>query len=207
MKITFIFLISIISLSSLFSQDKKKKFYNEDIQEITEKEFYNQNNNRVNLPLYFESDSIISGVLIKRENKGKLTSKKYAETLKNISPNKKLKNDFIIIIYYPGKDKCNGREIVSTWNIFDKDYEKKLKKNNSVDLFWIYKNDENLKFYHPDDVLWQKDKNEFIEKLFFELHYPCFSAVVIDKQGNYISYFGEFGKHNIWEIVKKLKKA
>lgn len=30
------------------------------------------------------------------------------------------------------------------------------------------------------------------------------SAVVIDKNGKYISYFGELGKSTIWEITTEL---
>ena len=72
MKLKFIFIISIFSLGPLLSQVNKTIFYNENIQEISEKQFYKKKNNKTNLALYFESDSIISSVLVKRKNKGKI---------------------------------------------------------------------------------------------------------------------------------------
>ena len=113
-------------------------------------------------------------------------------------------NKITVIVYYPGKDDCNETEINSTWSIFDKDYLKKLNKICDYNHFWVYKDDENLKYYHPEEVKWEKDNNQFIEKTFFEFHYPCFSAVIIDENGKFISYFGEFGKSTIWELTTEL---
>ncbi|MEJ7694665.1 hypothetical protein, partial [Daejeonella sp.] len=116
---------------------------------------------------------------------------------------KSTSNELIVLIYYPGKDPCNGLERNSTWNIFDGEYQRKLKKISTYDHFWVYKNDENLKYYHPRRVNWQSDKNQLVEKLFFRYHYPCFSFVVLNKKGKYLSYFGEFGKNTVWELSKE----
>jgi hypothetical protein len=195
-------LLFIINLS--FSQEKKKIFYNDNFEEVTESNFYKQKNYERNLDLYFENDTLITSLLIKRKNYGQLNDSIFKKFQKNLLPNKELIYEIIVIIYYPGKDNCNRVDRSSRWNIFDNDYLKKLNKITKFNHFWIYKDDENLKYYHPRQVKWEKDNNQFIEKTFFELHYPCFSAVVIDKSGKYISYFGEFGKSTIWELTTEL---
>ncbi len=45
-----------------------------------------------------------------------------------------------------------------------------------------------------------------IERLFFKYHYPCSSFVVISKNGDYISYFGEFGMKPVWEATQQMNK-
>src|SRR5690554_7472784 len=42
---------------------------------------------------------------------------------------------------------------------------------------------------------------------FFEYHYPCHSFVVISKDGNYISYFGEFMKEYVWEATQLMSRS
>lgn len=189
-----------------FSQEKKLFFYNENIEEITKDEFYKQRNYQKNLDLYFENDTLINCVLIQRKNYGQLSEEDFKKLKNSLSSNTNLDGELIVIVYYPGKDRCNGMERISTWNIFDNDYLRKLRKINSYNHFWIYKNDENLKYYHPRKVKWTKDIDQIVEKLFFKFHFPCFSSVVIDKRGNYISYYGEFGKQEIWEMSSELSK-
>ncbi|OAB27383.1 hypothetical protein SAMN05444395_1159 [Flavobacterium fryxellicola] len=197
-----ILLISIINLGS--SQVKKRLFYNENKVEITELNFYKQKNPQKNLGLYFENDTIALSLLIKRKNDGQLNDSIFKNLKKSLSADVKLTNELMVMVYHPGKDQCNSTEIISEWNIFDADYLKKLKRIGTYNHFWIYKDDENLKYYHPTQVKWEQDNNQLIEKLFFKNHYPCFSAVVIDKKGKYSTYFGEFGKTEIWELAKEL---
>lgn len=195
-------LISIVNFS--FSQVQKKVFYNENLEEISESNFYKQLNFQKNLDLHFENDTLKTSLLITRKNYGQLNDSIFNNLKKSLSSDKELSNDLIVIVYYPGKDRCNGTEKRSTWNIFDNDYLKKLNKIGSYSHFWIYKDDENLQYYHPKQVKWENDKNQLVENLFFKLHYPCSSAVIIDKNGKYISYYGEFGKSTIWELSKEL---
>lgn len=206
MKKYFLSLLLIFSVNLTFSQVKKKIFYDENREEITKESFYKQKDYAENLDLYFENDTIITSLLVKRKNNGKLNDSVFKDLKKNLSLDPKIINEIIVIVYYPGKDNCNGMERNSTWNIFDNDYLKKLSKISKYKHFWIYKNEENLNYYHPKQVKWEKDINQFTEKTFFEYHYPCFSAVIIDENGKYISYFGEFGKSTIWELSTELLK-
>jgi len=204
MKKYFISLLLVSAVNLAYSQVKNKIFYNENLEEITESSFHKQKNFEKNLDIYFENDTIMISFLIKRKNHGKLDDSNFKKLKKNLSPDKELINKITVIVYYPGKDDCNETERNSTWSIFDKDYLKKLNKICDYNHFWVYKDDENLKYYHPKEVKWEKDNNQFIEKTFFEFHYPCFSAVIIDENGKFISYFGEFGKSKIWELTTEL---
>lgn len=95
-------------------------------------------------------------------------------------------------------------ERVSTWNVFDHDFIPQLNSIARIKPFWVYKNDENLKYFHPKEVKWRLDEEQLIEKTFFIKPYPCFSFVAIDKTGRYISIFGEFGKQQVWKVCEEL---
>lgn len=158
----------------------------------------------------FKNKIIITFVLLfglkiyAQKNYGKLSEVEFKELKKSLSPTNTFENNLTIIIYYPGRDRCNQTKEKVGWNVFDRDYEKKLSKINSYQHFWIYKEYGDLKYYYPKKVYWQSDKDNMVEKLFFKTHYPCFSNVVIDQFGNYITRFGEFGKTTVWENSKEL---
>lgn len=201
-----IFTLILINFQTVFSQSKAMKFYDVNFQNISEKEFKNlskQKNYRIN---QYDLEDQIANILYQPKTKGKLTREQFDMLKDHVDKLNPLRDGYIIIIYYPGKDRCNGREGNSTWNIFDRDYQKEINKLIVTNQYWIYKNDENLKYYYPKKINWKKDENQFIENLFFKMHYPCFSSVVIDQEGNFISNLGEFGKQSIIEDIKALKK-
>lgn len=207
MKRTLIITFSLILFNTtLYSQSKVKKYYNSNFDSISEKEFNNflLKDNYVYISFELEDQSAF--VLYQSKKRGKLTVEELEILNRSLINKGQINNNVTIIIFYPGKDYCNGMERISTWNIFDRDYLKKVNKINSINNFWIYKSDENLKYYHPQKVNWKKDDDQIIEKLFFIMHYPCFSSAVIDKEGNYILNLGEFGKQHIWDDVKELTR-
>ncbi|KAB1230175.1 hypothetical protein [Chryseobacterium viscerum] len=200
-----LFTFLLISFQALNAQSKVENFYNYDFQKISKEEFdkissqigysYNQ----------FETEDQIANILYQPRTKGKLKPEEYDSlkiALNKIAP---LKNEFIIIIYYPGIDKCNKENAKSGWNIFDKDFKEEVNRLSINNIFWVYKKNEDLKYYYPRTSKWQKDENALIEKLFFKMHYPCFSSTTIDKNGNYISNLGEFGKQHVIQNIKELK--
>ena len=199
----YLFAILLTYYYSSFSQVKKVVYYNENQKEISETDFFKQKNNQRNLDIYFENDSLVSSFLVTRKNHGQLNDIELKSLNDYLYHNSEATNELTILVYYPGKDRCNGMERISTWNIFDGDYLRKLKKINSYDHFWIYKSDENLKYYHPKQVKGQSDQNQLVEKMFFKFHYPCFSFVILNKKGKYLSYFGEFSKNTVWELSKE----
>jgi hypothetical protein len=204
-KTALIALLLILFNSILYSQNKLNKYYNTNFENISEKEFNDFLLNDSYRYNSFELEDQFAFILYQRKTKGKLSTEELEKLNKSLLNKGNLNNNITIIIFYPGKDNCNGMERISTWNVFDNDYLKQAKKN-SFNNFWIYKSDENLKYYHPKKVDWKKDDDQIIEKLFFKMHYPCSSSAVIDKDGNYILNLGEFGKQHIWEDVRELTK-
>lgn len=202
----YLIIICILISSNLFSQGKKVTFLNEYNQEIDKNVFLKGKSSAEYLDLYFENDTSIQGLLVRRRQIGKLNENQFKDLKENLSINDNRDDELIVIIYYPGKDRCNGMEEDSTWNIFDRSYLRKLKRIGNINHHWIYKDDDNLKYYYPKEIAWKKDSHQFIEKMFFKSHYPCFSCVVLDSKGNYIAYYGEFGKQIVWEIAKELKE-
>ena len=201
--ITFLFLIN---SQILFSQSKAENYYNINFEKISKEEFEKTSKQKEYRYNQFDLEDQIANILYQPKTKGRLTAEEFSLVKNQLNKINSLKNGYIIIIYYPGKDKCNGMERNSTWNIFDRDYAKEINKLAENNQFWIYKNDEKLKYYYPEIINWKKDENQIFEKLFFKMHYPCFSSTVIDENGNFISNLGEFGKQSIIEDIKELKK-
>ncbi|MCT2563290.1 hypothetical protein [Chryseobacterium herbae] len=201
-KILFLILLSIVTS---FNAQKKKAYYNEDMKEISKTEFFNQRDYSKNIDLYIEDQEQFNNILVRRKNHGKLSEIELKELQISLSGKKLDKN--LIIIYYPGKDSYNTIDKNTSWNVFNKSNLKKLNRKDDYEGFWIYKDYDGLQYYFPDRVNWQPDKDGVIENLFFKNHYPFFSFVVIDKKGNYISYFSEFGKDTVWKLVKELKRT
>lgn len=197
------FLFQVLNVNA---QSKPENYYNLNFEKITKTEFEKiskQPNYRFN---QYDLDDQIANILYQPITKGKLKPEELELVRKYVDKIEPSKNDFLIIIYYPGKDRCNEGNSNSTWNIFDKDFTKDANKLVNNNTLWIYKNDEDLKYYYPKKINWKNDENKFIENLFFKMHYPCFSSVTIDKEGNYISNLGEFGKQNILQDIKQLKQ-
>lgn len=187
------------------AQNKTEKYYDDQFRKIPKDKFeylLTKNGYRAN---QYEIDGQISNILYQTKTKGKLTEEEFKNVKSYLSKMKPLQDGLIVIVFYPGKDSCNETDSESGWSIFDKDYQKELKKLKITNSFWLFKDDEDLKYYHPKKINWIKDNERLIEKTFFKMHYPCFSSVVIDENGNYISNLGEFGKIDIINDIKELK--
>ncbi|MDD3004802.1 hypothetical protein [Flavobacterium sp.] len=190
----------------LNAQIKPENFYNSNFEKITKTEFEKlskQPNYRIN---QYDLNDQIANILYQPKTKGKLTVEEFAQLKQYLEKIEPYKNDFIIIIYFPGKDECNQKKSNSRWNIFDKDFIETANKLVNSNILWIYKDEEDLKYYYPKKINWIKDNDKTIENLFFKMHYPCFSSATIDNEGNFISNLGEFGKQFVIEDVKELMK-
>jgi len=206
MKIRISLLVVLLSfLQTLSSQSKPENYYNSSFDKIDKSEFdetLKKEGYRYNK---YDLENEIANILYQRKTRGQLSHNDFNDLKNQLNKIAPISDGIIVIIYYPGKDWCNQKESNSTWNIFDNDYKKNLKKLNITNQFWIYKNDENLKYYYPKKINWQKDEDQLIENLFFKMHYPCSSSTVIDENGDFISILGEFGKQEIIENIKELK--
>ena len=204
--ITFIIGILICSCSATKTGKDKTRYFDENNVEISKSKF-----NRIrstNKLLDIPGDSINHKKLTLREKRGKINDRKSLELMLEKATNLELDSDKpIVIIYYPGKDRCNSsgttdKEWIKSWY---GQLEDELNQVAEIKPLYIFKDNEGLEKY--DGILnWHKDPEKTIERLFFEHHYPCSSFVAISKNGDYISYFGEFGKEYVWEATQIMNK-
>ncbi|SFC82708.1 hypothetical protein SAMN04487987_101152 [Algibacter pectinivorans] len=206
-----LFYIFLISYSTnIFSQNTLFNFYNDEGAQITRKEFYEKRDHYETYPMYFENDSIKFGVLFDREKYGVLKDSTF-QSLKNylntFYPSKINPKDIIVINFLTGipinelskKDK-------SSWDIFHRDYLKKLNKITDISHFWISSLEkEKLKYFHSEKVDWKKDEDNFIKRLFFPHETTYGYYIIINPKGKYYYSLGEYGKNNVWSKTRLMK--
>lgn len=203
----FIIGILIYSCSSTkIESNNKTKYFDENNIEISKSKFnkIRSTNKLLDIP----GDSVNHKKLIVREKRGKITNRALLESLIEKEINQELDSDKpIVIIYYPGKDSCNssGSSTKESRKIWLKQLEDGINQVAQTKPIYIYKDNDGLE--KDNGILtWYKDPEGTIERLFFEYHYPCSSFVVISKNGDYISYFGEFSKEYVWEATQIMNK-
>ena len=205
--LTLILGLLIFSCSSTKMGIEKTKYFDENNLEISKLKFIR--NLSTNNLLEIQGDSVNHKKLVLREKRGQINNREILESMlenaimQELDPNKP-----IVIIYYPGKDPCNSsgttdKERIRNWYA---QLEEGLLQVAQVKPVYIYKENDGLTKY--DGILeWKKDPDGIVEKMFFEHHYPCSSFAVISKSGEYISYFGEFGKEYVWEAAQIMNKV
>ncbi|MEZ4853645.1 hypothetical protein [Flavobacterium sp.] len=198
--------ILIYSCSATKTGKDTTRYFDENNVEISKSKF--DRIRSTNKLLDIQGDSTNHKKLTLREKRGKITNRALLEALLEKEINQELDSTKpIVIIYYPGKDPCNSsgsatKESRRNWFGQLEDGINQIAQTKPI---YIYKDNDGLKKY--DGILtWHKDPEGTIERLFFEYHYPCSSFVVISKEGNYISYFGEFGKEYVWEATQLMNK-
>lgn len=201
-----IFGILLYSCSSTKIANDKTKYFDENDLEISKSKFDDMlsTNKLLDIP----GDSVNHKKLTLREKRGKINDRKALGLLFEKELNQKLdSNKPIVIIYHPGKDACNSssttnKQWIKNWY---GQLEEGLNQVAQIKPIYIYKENNGLKKY--DGILeWKKDPEGIVERLFFEHHYPCSSFVIISKNGEYISYFGEFAKEYVWEAAELMTK-
>lgn len=188
------------------AQDKKTYYFDEDSNQMNRSEFLKTNNGSNYFYQTFDIDTAYLSISFKRKNHRKLKSdqlKELVSTLEQVSKRDIKDSEFIVINYYPGKDRCNSGKTQSSKN-FTSAYLKQLNKIAPVSQFWIYKSIEETETNNNMD--WLEDKNQIVEKLFFKFHFPCFSFVVIKPNGEFISYYGEHAMQTVLDVIKELNK-
>jgi hypothetical protein len=111
-----------------------------------------------------------------------------------------------VILFYPGKDRSNSTGL-ATRNSYAKLYdrfERKLKRLKTAFPFYIYKNDNGLERQSKNRD-WRKDADHLVEQTFFKYHYPGGSYAVIDEQGNFNAFYGEYMLSSVVKTTRKMK--
>jgi len=207
-KTLFLLLFGILmySCSSSKIDNGEMRYFDDNNFEITKSKFDSiLSNNK----LLIYGDSSSHRKLVLRENHGELSDRAVLESLLEDNTNQELdSNKPIVIIYYPGKDKCNSTGTAKDKELIKISHEKlevALDEIAQIKPIYLYKNNDGLKNYNGI-VNWHKDPEGTIERLFFKYHYPCGSFVVISKNGNYISYFGEYPKEYVWKATQLMNE-
>lgn len=201
-------LILILGFITVSTFGQKKEIYlNDDLVEITQADFKKTDIQYQFYNLRFELDTLIANVKVQRIRKGKISNEmldSIKSELSTISGDSIPKNNFIVINYYHGLDRCNSSGDKSYVRAKYKRFLKKIKKNGNVSQFFMYKSPEGTKEY-AKQLKWIKDEFGTIEKLFLPLHYPCGSYVLIDSDGNYYIQKGEYNIERIIDLLKDKK--
>lgn len=153
--------------------------------------------------LSIQIDSLNQRKLTEKTKTGEIDNlNTYRSLISNISSEDIDVSKPLVIIYYPGKDPCNssGSATGASLKTWYDNLENGLRQLNTNAPVYLYKEKEGLEKYEGL-MDWHKDPDGLTEKLFFEYHYPCSSFVVISPNGEYVSYFGEFGKTFVWNAV------
>jgi len=202
--------VLIFLLVTTFSYGQKKEyFFDEDWKSISRDEFVKRTDYKINLPRVIESDTAVVGKLVLRNVYGTLTPENQIvlrDYLSEISGIVSDTSKIIIVNYYAGiTDKHDLSFRKSKWNIYDKDYLKKLNEiGGSVHHYWIYNSDKDLVHHHSDRLKWIEDKSKLLQNLFFEFPFSYGSFAIIMPNGNYYVYHGEYGKQKVWESLTEL---
>ena len=208
---TLISIIIVVSITTIsFAQDKKYRYFDENENEITYSAFLSKRDNQKNLGVFYKNDSTQFGIIVNRTNYGKL-NKSQLNNLRTHLVNSGKDNfkhkQYIIINYLSDTPEPPKKIKKATWSIFDKDYPNKIiKKGKTIQLWVCSPENNNLSYYHEDKINWYKDNNLFFKETFFPYDINFGSFVVINLKGEYISYYGEYSKHTVYQYHKNMEK-
>ncbi|MFD2697462.1 hypothetical protein ACFSQ0_05625 [Mesonia sediminis] len=207
-KILLLFLIGLFfySCSSTKNRKVKTKYFDENYTEISKSEF--ERIRKTNRLLDIPGDSAHHKKLTLRERHGKINNRALLESTLEKAINRELDSEKpLVIMYYPGKDPCNssGNKSKNDSRInWRKVFEHAIYEVGQTKPIYIYKDHSGLQKGY--DSIYHKDPNGIIERLFFKHHYPCSSFVVISKDGDFISYFGEHSSGYVITATKLMNK-
>lgn len=115
------------------------------------------------------------------------------------------RNKYLLILYYPGKDRSNssGSATPDDYARYDSELARNIQKIAPTQVIHIYKEPTGLK--KLTEILskhYQDPEKPAFKRTFFKYHYPGSSYVIIRPDGAYGSYFGEYAYEDILERAK-----
>ena len=198
-------MILIFISCSTFGQ--RKVYLNDNLIEISKKEFDLIVKHHGNYNLEFDLDTIVAKVAVKRIKKGKISLEKLDFITEELSKNSIIKipkNGLIIINYYPGKDNCNSTGNIEFVRKKYLNYSDRISRLENINQFFVFKSKEGTERY-GEKIEWIPDSKSLIENTFFPIHYPCGSYVILDDEGNYYLHKGEYDIERILKLINRRK--
>ncbi len=189
---------------------RKSYLYDQENNKISQSKFYDQLLNNQDLSwAYVSNKTKFDKKIVAGQKHGKIANKAIIVKLLKEKLKIDIANDKpLVILYYPGKDPCNssGSATKETRVKAQQDFEDKLYQLAQIKPIYLYKTNEGLADKN-DLSKWRKDPDGLIESLFFEYHYPCASFLVISKDGQFTSRFGEYNYSEILATTKRLNNS
>ena len=195
-------------LTSTLASAQDIKFYDVDGRELNRETFLKKTiDTRQYLGISFQDGRTTISKLIRREKIGKLTtdSTKLVYNVLEQSTGSQLNGKLLTLNYHPGPDPCNST------GTFDKGFLREkfntyLKRVRSISAqFFIYSNSQGLERYEGI-IDWLPDPGHLIQNTFFKHHYPCGSYVIINPNGDYYAYYGEYSLDHVIKNARKMAK-
>ncbi|WP_394907500.1 hypothetical protein [uncultured Mesonia sp.] len=200
-----LFIISFFSLG-VWGQnnDKPKVFYNLNDEEIGWQAYFKLKEETNSLNQITATDSTMQYRLIRRENTGTLQPSTFLQLkqyLSALSGKEIRENENIVINYlsrYPEKNQPTGHSSRSKWNIYHKNYLKKLHQLAPIKQFWMHSPTiKTLDYHHANRLNWLADEKDALFILFLKKTVALGNYILIKPDGRYYYYLGEYGKDHV----------
>ena len=197
-KLRFSLLLILTTSAGLFAQTEV--YVNEWRETITKEEFDKEESESY-FYLDYDAEELIVHVKAKRVLKGQLdgmTHKLLRKSLYERSEKEFDRTSYLVIIYSPGMDECLRTGNRSSIRASHRRLNEEIENLEATDIFYVYNEPDANKTYGKN-LNWIQDDPKTIQELFFPIHFPCGSFVLIDKKGNYYAFRGEYAAEQIIE--------
>ncbi|MDC7996482.1 hypothetical protein [Gilvibacter sediminis] len=191
-------LLILTTSAGLFAQTEV--YVNEWRETITKEEFDKEETESY-FYLDYDSEELIVHVKAKRVLKDRLDSRTHQLLRKSLyeRSGKELdRKTYLVIVYSPGMDKCLRTGNRSSIRASHRRLNAEIENLEATDIFYVYNKPEANNTYGKN-INWIQDDPKTIQELFFPIHFPCGSFVLIDKKGNYYAFRGEYAVDQIIE--------
>lgn len=191
----YLIILLCLSTTTLFAQTAK--YFNSDSIVISKQKFDNWRENGT-LPVKIaETKDTVYYQAVKRSYLGKLSNDEREQLytyLSSISAQELNKQLPIVVFYHQGIDKYNssGTATIGYRKRWYKELIRILNKKTEASVMLIYSTPDGAKELYPSLPAYY-DKYRVFSK-FFKYHYPSGCIMVINPNGNFAYYLGEYGQ-------------
>jgi hypothetical protein len=203
-KLRFSLLLIVTASAGLVAQTE---VYVNEWRETISKEEFDKEESESYFYLDYETEELFVHVKAKRVLKGrldKMTHKLLRKSLYERSEKELDRTTYLVIVYSPGMDECLRTGNRSSIRASYRRLNTEIENLETTDIFYVY-NESDANNTYGKNLKWIQDDPKTIQELFFPIHFPCGSFVLIDKKGNYYAFRGEYAVDQIIEGLLDLE--